>query len=87
MTKEEASVLSASYWAILPFKLGENQIVKYRLVPENTYKGTPFNENDYLKIDLEKRLLQGDATFRFEIQLRTNPETMPIDDAQVVMEY
>ncbi|CAL2076773.1 LodA/GoxA family CTQ-dependent oxidase [Tenacibaculum sp. 190524A05c] len=84
MTKEEASVLSASYWAILPFKLGDNQIVKYRLVPENTYKGTPFNENDYLKIDLEKRLLQGDATFRFEIQLRTNPETMPIDDAQVV---
>ncbi|TCP25715.1 catalase [Tenacibaculum skagerrakense] len=84
MTKEEASVLSASYWAILPFKLGDNQIVKYRLVPENTYKGTPFNENDYLKIDLEKRLLQGDATFRFEIQLRTNPDTMPIDDAQVV---
>jgi len=84
MTKEEASVLSASYWAILPFKLGDEQIVKYRLVPENMYKGTPFNENDYLKIDLERRLLKEEATFRFEIQLRTNPETMPIDDAQVV---
>ena len=48
MTKEEASVLSASYWAILPFKLGDSQIVKYRLVPEDTYKGTPFNDNNYL---------------------------------------
>ena len=28
MQKEEASCLSASYWAILPFKLGDSQIVK-----------------------------------------------------------
>ncbi len=84
MTKEEASVLSAKYWAILPFKLGDNQIVKYRLVPENTYKGVPFDENNYLAIDLERRLLKEETTFRFEIQLRTNDETMPLDDAQVV---
>ncbi|KAF9658030.1 LodA/GoxA family CTQ-dependent oxidase [Tenacibaculum mesophilum] len=84
MTKEEASVLSASYWAILPFKLGDSQIVKYRLVPEDTYKGTPFNDNNYLGIDLQQRLLTKEATFRFEIQLRTNDATMPLDDAQVV---
>ena len=34
MQKEEASCLSASYWAILPFKLGDSHIVKYRLVPD-----------------------------------------------------
>ncbi|WP_299109841.1 LodA/GoxA family CTQ-dependent oxidase [uncultured Tenacibaculum sp.] len=84
MTKEEASVLSANYWAILPFKLGNSQIVKYRLVPEDTYKGAPFNDNNYLALDLQKRLLQGSATFRFEIQLRTNDATMPLDDAQKV---
>ncbi|WP_428740517.1 LodA/GoxA family CTQ-dependent oxidase [Tenacibaculum sp.] len=84
MTKEEASVLSASYWAILPFKLGNSQIVKYRLVPEDTYKGTLFNDNNYLGIDLQQRLLTKEATFRFEIQLRTNDATMPLDDAQVV---
>lgn len=84
MTKEEASVLSASYWAILPFQLGETQIVKYRLIPDETYKGAPFDSDDYLRLDLEKRLRNGTATFRFEIQLRTNDASMPIDDAQVV---
>lgn len=86
MQKEEASVLSASYWAILPFKLGEHQIVKYRLVPEDTYQGTPFDNANYLALDLQQRLLnnKNGATFRFEIQLRTNEETMPLDNAQVV---
>lgn len=84
MAKEEASCLSASYWAILPFRLGPSTIVKYRLVPDDTYKGAPFDDNNYLKLDLEKRLRNGDATFRFEIQVRTNNETMPLDDAQVV---
>ncbi|NQY01614.1 MAG: lysine-epsilon oxidase, partial [Flavobacteriaceae bacterium] len=84
MQKEEASCLSASYWAILPFKLGDSHIVKYRLVPDGTYKGAPFDDDNYLKLDLEKRLRNSDATFRFEIQLRTNKKTMPLDDAQVV---
>jgi hypothetical protein len=84
MLKEEASCLSASYWAILPFKLGESNIVKYRLVPDHDYKGAPFDDDNYLRLDLEKRLRNGDSTFRFEIQLRTNDETMPLNDAQVV---
>lgn len=84
MTKEEASCLSADYWAILPFRLGESHIVKYRLVPEDTYKGAPFNDNNYLSLDLQQRLRTKDATFRFEIQLRTDDNSMPLDDAQVV---
>ncbi|MFT6502430.1 MAG: hypothetical protein ACJASQ_002556 [Crocinitomicaceae bacterium] len=84
MTKVEASCLSAGYWSILPFDLGEANIVKYRLVPDNTDRGAPFNDNDYLSLDLQQRLRQGDSKFRFEIQLRTNPDTMPLDDAQAV---
>ena len=84
MTKEEASCLSASYWAILPFKLGKTNIVKYRLVPDETYRGAPFDDNNYLQLDLEKRLRNKPAKFRFEIQLRTDDKTMPLDDAQVV---
>ena len=83
MAKEEASCLSASYWAILPFQLGETNIVKYRLVPDDTYKGAPFDDNNYLKLDLEKRLRNQPAKFRFEVQLRTN-EDMPLNDAQDV---
>jgi hypothetical protein len=84
MQKVEPSCLSAGYWAILPFKLGENNIVKYRLVPDTTDRGAPFNDTNYLALDLQQRLRNKPAKFRFEIQLRTNPATMPIDDAQVV---
>lgn len=84
MAKEEASCLSAGYWAIVPFKLGESLEVKYRLVPEDTYEGAPFDNNDYLSLDLQQRLRTKAATFRFEIQLRTDKKEMPIDDAQVV---
>jgi hypothetical protein len=84
MTKVEASCLTAGYWAILPFKLGDKAIVKYRLVAEDTYKGAPFNDMNYLALDLQQRLRNNSATFRFEIQVRTNPKTMPIDDAQAV---
>ena len=84
MAKEEASCLSASYWAILPFKLGDSHIVKYRLVPDDTYKGAPFDNKNYLKLDLEKRLRNGESRFRFEIQVRTDEKSMPLNDAQAV---
>lgn len=84
MSKVEASCLTAGYWAILPFKLGEKNIVKYRLVPEDTDRGVPFNDTNYLALDLQQRLRSKGAEFRFEIQLRTDPENMPIDDAQKV---
>jgi len=84
MTKVEASCLSASYWAILPFKLGDKNIVKYRLVPVDADRGAPFNDTNYLALDLQQRLRTRPAKFSFEIQLRTNDATMPLDDAQVV---
>ncbi|WP_272149551.1 LodA/GoxA family CTQ-dependent oxidase [Tenacibaculum aiptasiae] len=83
MAKEEASCLSAKYWAILPFQLGENNIVKYRLVPDDTYKGAPFDDKNYLRLDLEKRLRNKSAKFRFEIQPRTN-DNIPLNNAQDV---
>lgn len=84
MTKVEASCLSAGYWAILPFKLGDKNIVKYRLVPDETDHGAVFNDKNYLALDLQQRLRNKSAKFRFEIQLRTNDATMPLNDAQVV---
>ena len=84
MAKEEASCLTAEYWAILPFKLGSEHIVKYRLVPDGMIEGAPFNDNNYLALDLQQRLRNNPAKFRFEIQVRTKSETMPLDDAQAV---
>lgn len=84
MTKVEASCLSTSYWAILPFRLGDANIVKYRLVPDDTERGAPFNDTNYLALDLQQRLRTNPSKFRFEIQVRTNDRTMPLDNAQDV---
>ena len=86
MAKPEGSCLTADYWAILPFAFGKDakgadRYVKYRLVPEGQPAGQPFNKRDYLALDLQSRLLRGDARFKFMVQFRTNPKTMSLDMA------
>lgn len=82
MAKDEASVLTADYWSCLPYKLGE-EYVKYKLVPEGQELGGIADQNDYLAYDLERRLLAGEARFKFMVQLRTEPDKMPLDEATV----
>jgi hypothetical protein len=81
MEKAEASCLTTTYWAILPFAFGENRFVKYKLEPIGQEVGEPFNENDYLGVDLASRLRRGAATFRFMIQVRGDPKVDPLDEA------
>ncbi|RYD68101.1 MAG: hypothetical protein EOP58_01505, partial [Sphingomonadales bacterium] len=83
MSAPRGSCLTNSYWAILPFHLGE-QVVKYRLVPQTAPEDVPDDANDYLRIDLTNRLAKREYRFTLEIQLRTNPETMPLDEANAV---
>jgi hypothetical protein len=91
MEKPEASCLTADYWAILPFKFGTDKhgkprYVKYRLEPiapgdGGQEAGEPFDDANYLGLDLSSRLLRGEATFRFMIQERIGDE--PLDQASV----
>lgn len=83
MEKVEGSVLTTTYWAILPFHAGEKHYVKYRLEPVTPPENVPNDENDYLAVDMCRRLAQRDYQFRFMVQLRTNPQTMPLDEATV----
>ncbi|QNH52469.1 catalase [Acinetobacter venetianus] len=86
MAKPVASVLSSAYWSGLPFKFGESQFVKYKLEP-NFYLDPPNhspNDPSYLGADLVARLKKSEARFRFMIQLRTDPDQMPLDEATVV---
>jgi hypothetical protein len=83
MTAPRGSCLTNTYWAILPFHLGD-EIVKYRLRPETAPEDVPDDANDYLRTDLTNRLAAQDYRFTLEIQLRTNPATMPLDEANVV---
>jgi hypothetical protein len=83
MNATRGSVLTNSYWAILPFHLGD-EIVKYRLVPETEAEDIADDGNDYLRTDLTNRLAERDYRFTLQIQRRTNPETMPLDEANAV---
>lgn len=83
MGKVEASVLTASYWALLPFQAGKGRAVKYRLDPEAQPDDMSGRSTDYLASDLANRLLSSEYRFRFMVQRRTNPETMPLDAATV----
>ena len=83
MSKVEGSVLTTTYWAILPFALG-NEIVKYKLEPETEPQNVPNDARDYLAVDMANRLAERDYRFRFLIQRRTNSATMPLDRAMDV---
>jgi hypothetical protein len=83
MAKVEGSVLTATYWGILPFGAGQAEAVKYRLDPETPPQNVANDAPDYLAVDLKTRLAQDEYRFRFMVQRRTNPETMPLDQATV----
>jgi hypothetical protein len=83
MSKVEGSVLTTAYWAILPFRCGDNQILKYRLDPETAPINVANDARDYLATDLANRLSKSEYRFKFMVQRRTNPATMPLDKATV----
>lgn len=83
MAKVEGSVLTTTYWGILPFRCGPTQVVKYRLDPETAPRNVANDALDYLAIDMENRLAMGEYRFRFKVQRRTNPSAMPLDEATV----
>ncbi|WP_444944165.1 LodA/GoxA family CTQ-dependent oxidase [Microbulbifer sp. ZKSA006] len=85
MAQPVGSVLSIPYWGILPFALGDKQYVKYMLKPttqDQPPHTAPANPT-YLAQEMAARLANEAMTFEFCIQLRTNPETMPLDEATV----
>lgn len=86
MMKAEASCLTTNYWALLPFAFGkdsagENRYVKYMLEPFGQSFGEPFDNINYLGLDLASRLRRGEAVFHFKIQFQTDPQTMSLDKA------
>lgn len=87
MAQVVPSALGTPYWAILPFSFGPGRYVKYKVEPE-VVPGGPLEPPDptdpfYLRADLKRRLAAGEARLRFSVQLRTDPATMPLDQATV----
>src|SRR5260370_13816524 len=83
MQKVEDSVLTATYWSVLPYAFGPGRFVKYKLEPGTQGRTQPPDLPDYLAADLVRRLRAGDARFRFMVQFQTDPVAMPLDRATV----
>lgn len=81
MKKKVLSVLTIPYWSVLPYRFGEDRYVKYKLSPETPPSGSVPDEADYLGRDLSRRLLAGEARFRFMVQPLVGG--MPLDKATV----
>jgi hypothetical protein len=82
MQKREESVLTATYWSVLPYACGPGVAVKYSLSPEAT-GGTraPDDDPNRLRSDLAVRLASGEAAFTLEIQRPLPGQALPIDRA------
>jgi hypothetical protein len=88
MEKLEPSVLTATYWGVLPHSFGAKRFVKYKLVPRYNeelqhpawdYETWP----NYLYFDLKTKLLRSSWKLDFFVQVRTDDAAMPLDQATV----
>lgn len=86
--KKHLSPLDIRYWSTVPFRLGENteQIVKYSIIPCSDYQTTTVvNAGKHqLRAAIKSHLQQADARFNFAVQLQTDSQKMPIEDASTV---
>jgi hypothetical protein len=73
------------YWSNTASLLGPDQVVKYVLQPTSAYTSPKREKHEdyYLSDHLQEHLSQADATFDFMVQLRTDPNTMPVEDIAV----
>ena len=84
MAKREESVLTATYWSILPYACGSIGAVKYRLRPmQSGSSQAPDEDPNRLRSDVTQRLMAGSAAFIFEIQQPVAGSSLPIDKATV----
>lgn len=84
MAKHEESVLTATYWSVLPYDCGNAGPVKYRLRPlQGDPNRAPSGDANRLRSDLAVRLLAEPAAFAFEIQKPNSGAGLPVDRATV----
>jgi len=81
--KKLTNPLNSRYWSMTPCKLGSSQM-KYSARP---CAGESFDDRsgsvDLLRENMESYLAATEACFEFEVQVRSNPFTMPIEDPTI----
>jgi catalase len=84
--KRHLSPLDIRYWSTVPFRLGDNLVVKYSVIPCSDYETTEaVNAGEHqLRAAIKAHLQQSPARFHLAVQKQIDPESMPIEDASVV---
>lgn len=97
MKKYEESLLTATYWSVLPYACGSGRAVKYRLLPLQAKKSEAPDKSDKsdkpddqvqpdpnrLSSGLATSLAVGSASFAFQVQEAIPGSDFPIDLATV----
>jgi hypothetical protein len=83
ISKIVSNVLNIQYWSVTPYLFGETPC-KFSAKP----CGPAFAFNDrstpnFLRDNLAKSLNKAEAVFDFCVQLRTEPESMPVEDPRI----
>jgi hypothetical protein len=75
--------LSQRYWSMTPFAFGEVacKFSTQPVGPPSAFQDT--EADDFLRRNLERQLAAGSASFDFLVQLRTQPDAMPIEDPTI----
>jgi hypothetical protein len=75
--------LDIPYWSATPYLFGEGRAVKYRMSPTAGQRpsAAATGTATYLTDALRTRLAAGEAVFELGVQVQTDPERMPIEDA------
>lgn len=80
--KNYASPLQTRYWSTTPYLLGQQQIVKYSLIPHaGVVTRIPSAAGpNFLRETMASQLAETDYRFDFCVQLQTDPQRMPVED-------
>lgn len=83
--RNHPSHLTIPYWSTTPYLHGEGRAVKYAAKPCDGSTAEDEDDPDagYLQEAMRKQLAFGDACFDFMVQVQTDPEAMPVEDATV----
>ena len=84
--KQMINPLQTQYWSAIPYRFGP-YVVKFAAVPHSTQlfemgKKTPKSDN-FLQESMIQQLTHQDVYFDFMVQLQTDKNQMPIEDATI----
>ena len=80
-----SSPLETRYWSCVPYLCGEGQAIKYSVRPCSATKTKiPWKPpDDWLRQSMSNYLARKDATFDLFVQLQTDPQRMPLENAAI----